>query len=67
VDIFYIRYVIRNQIKPIIQTEMNMLEKLTYLIDSVDQGEIDTLGDLYRELIELRSEIQSEQTDERSN
>ena len=44
-----------------------MLEKLTYLIDSVDQGEIDTLGDLYRELIELRSEIQSEQTDERSN
>jgi hypothetical protein len=36
---------------------MDIIEKLTYLIDNVDKGEIDTLKDLYEEIIDLRSEL----------
>lgn len=38
---------------------MNINNKLTELIDGVNNGDIDTLSDLQRELIYLRSEIQS--------
>ena len=38
---------------------MNINNKLTELIDGVNSGDIDTLADLQRELIYLRSEIQA--------
>ena len=38
---------------------MNINNKLTELIDGVNNGDIDTLSDLHRELIYLRSEIQA--------
>jgi hypothetical protein len=38
---------------------MDINKKLTELIDGVNNGDIDTLADLQRELIYLRSEIQA--------
>jgi hypothetical protein len=38
---------------------MDINKKLTELIDGVDNGDIDTLAELQRELIYLRGEIQA--------